>query len=341
MAVNGKVKLSDVAARAKVSTATASQVLSPRKGSIRVAEKTALLVRRVAAELNYRPDLSAQMLAGKRSNLVGALIDSYAPGCHQRILAAFESHLAGSGMRLIVGQAHDNENNFRQCIADFIAHRTEAIILLAHRYPNKSVDFYDCFGDYRNLVFFGKPDCPGGFNYIEVDLAAGMRSVVAHLARTGRRKIAAVFAIPTLDTKAFFRQAVEASGLNYYPEFLLTLGHYELRDHYEPDETELRDIAGILKRNQVDAVISFDHLAMRLLPALKQAGLRIPEDIAVAGCDNEPVDKWLDPPLTSIDLVHDRVAGELFRLTQAMAHGLDAPAEIILQPEVIFRRSTE
>ncbi len=333
----GKVRQADVARLAKVSAATVSQVLSPHQGSIRVAPKTAALIRRIASELNYRPDLSAQMLAGKKSGIVGAVLDTLAPGNDHRILTALEKLLAGRGLRLLTAQAHDNPASFRGCIGDFIAYRAEAVVLMSHRYPEEGFNLCEYCGNYRNLVFFRKPESPHEFSYVDVDIGRGLAMMVDHLAATGRRRIAGYFPIESYaaEKRNFIRRAMERNGLEYDDGIFIVPPRHEVTD------AELAATARRLAGRGCDALLTNDFFAIRLMHIFKTMGVAVPADIAVTGCDDEPVCQWLDTPLTSINLADDRVARELFRLLEETIED-DAmkPQAVWLEPRIVVRASS-
>ena len=92
-----KVTLSDVAGAVGVSRALVGKVLGGGNSNIRVSEETARMIREAAERLHYQPNLSARMLTGQSSHLIGILIDAQPPPVTFRTLAFIDKYAAANG----------------------------------------------------------------------------------------------------------------------------------------------------------------------------------------------------------------------------------------------------
>ena len=124
-----KVRLVDIAERAKVSRATVSRVLcGGGKGSIRVSESTRKRIMDLAKEMNFSPDPSARSLAGKNSYIIGCLIDTQASLQKNAILSRIEEMLNERNYRLMIGQAHDSYRRLVKYLADIRSYQVDGMI---------------------------------------------------------------------------------------------------------------------------------------------------------------------------------------------------------------------
>ena len=158
MSKAGTVRLVDVAKRVGVSHAAVSSVLSVnRKGSIRVGKATSENIRRVAREMDYQPNIAARQLKGKRSHIVGVIIDSYAPQIAFDRLSEIEQSLNRYGYRLMVGQSHGDIKHLQQYAADFLSHGVDGVVCISHDYPDSGAKVAGIYSRFKNIVFIGKP----------------------------------------------------------------------------------------------------------------------------------------------------------------------------------------
>ena len=326
-----KIRMIDIANQAKVSAATVSQVLNPRKGSVRVAEATAKRIRRIAEKLNYRPDVSAQMLAGKQSKIIGVIIDSYAPSVHQRTLAVCEDLLAEHGYRLMIGQTHNNCEILTNYIKDFIAYNVDAIICFAHEYPAQGFDISKSFGNYKKVIFVGHPKAKDAF-FVDLDVKTGIEQLVELLHRKGRNKIAMILQqfgyCSDFQRVAGYRDGLQKCGLQYDKSLMLDM------------EINSKCVDYLLN-HKVDAVLtSNDKNAILLIKELIARGINIPEDISVCGFDNDEISSLFIPELSTVDQDSQTQAKAIVKLTMDMLSRRDCNKSIVIKPQIIERKST-
>jgi LacI family transcriptional regulator len=104
-----KVRLADIASEAGVSTVTVAKALNRTGGkNARVGAATAARIREIATRLNYRPDSIAQQLAGKKSKIIGVVMDSCAPQTYHERLSKMEMYASHKGYKFMIGQSHED-----------------------------------------------------------------------------------------------------------------------------------------------------------------------------------------------------------------------------------------
>lgn len=188
------------------------------------------------------------------------------------------------------------------------------------------------------LVACGKPIGIGSkVSYVAADDRDGARDMVRHLVSLGRRRIGVVTG--PLDTPggverlAGYKEVLAEADLAY-DAALVASGDYS-RASGEAGARALLERAP-----ELDAVfVASDLMAQGVLDALRQAGRRVPEDVAVGGFDDSPAAVASTPPLTTIRQPWDRISSEMVRVLLAQIGGED-PAAVILPTELVKRGST-
>ena len=160
----------------------------------------------------------------------------------------------------------------------------------------------------QHVVYYDRPlHDDDSCDYVEVDLAAGLRQLVDHLVETGRRRIA--YFLPysgfpcgkypsMLARESGFTRGMAAHGLPFDPEFT-TRFQFDIL----PGQPELvKRLMKFIRAERPDAIIARnDIFAMVVLRALHELGIRCPDDIALAGYDNFEFTESLIPSLTTVD----------------------------------------
>jgi DNA-binding LacI/PurR family transcriptional regulator len=336
-----RVRLIDVAEKAKVSRAAVARVLlGTGAGRIRVGEEKAALIRKLATEMNFQPDNSAQMLAGKNSRIIGVLIDSYSPQVRFKTLSVAEEILAKEGFRLMIGQTHNNYDNFKSYIADFASRRVDAIICFAHEYPN--FDVSKDFEGFKNVVFAGRPKLDNA-NFVGVNTEKGIAKLVKHLVETGRKKIGLWGSTSGTSTifmrETGYKNSLEAEGIGFDVELL----SYSFNNPPLEDDCQ-HVIDYLVKKKEVDAIIANNDIwAIKLIKSLKKNGYRVPEDVAIAGFDNIDMAELYDPELTSIDQNSNYQGQIIAKMILDMIKNKKEviPRQILIEPDLIVRDSTK
>ncbi|MFV0335454.1 MAG: LacI family DNA-binding transcriptional regulator [Tropicimonas sp.] len=322
----------DIAKLAGVSVPTVSRVLNDQPVD---AEMTAR-VRKAARDLNYVPNRSARRLRGVGTQLVGAIFSDLANPFYMQILRALEGRFAQSGHTLIVGNSDaDPEREARlirvmreEGVAGLvIAPASEATQTLAEPvrggFPVVVVDRV-----MRDLAV----------DTVQIRNADAAANAVAHLARTGHRRIGFIGGPEHLSSArerhAGFRRGLEAAGLSCHP------GHVRSGDYRM--ESGRRGAADLLALDAPPSAIlvANNEMLIGALNHIHSTGRRIPGDVAIVGFDDFPWSISLNPPLTAIAQPSEAIgqAAAQLLLDRIADHGL--PARVVtLEAELIVRAS--
>lgn len=312
----GHVTVRDVARRAEVSTATVSRVVN---GSARVAEGT---VRRVAAaidELGYTGEPAAT-LAPTRTGHVALVVPSITNPFFPELVTGTRAALAAAGYSLLLVDADDPEAEARRLAG---ARLIDGILLVgSHSAPRRRRPSQPRVP----VVAIDRTPTSWRAPVVECDAYQGAWTVTAHLASRGHIRIGHVAGPAHLDVAARrrrgYRDALRERGLAFDPSWVVRGDFSEESGHRAA--LRLLDVA----RPPTAIFAANDLMAIGVLAALDGAGVRVPQDMAVAGFDGIRVGRYTSPTLTTyaqpvLDMSRHAVALLLARLRDLSA--VDVP----------------
>jgi LacI family transcriptional regulator, galactose operon repressor len=334
-----RVTSQDVAVRAGVSRTTVSFVLNDVKEA-NISEETRQRVLTAAEELEYVPDAAAQALASGRTRTFGMVFRTYSHStadlAHMQILQGLMEVANQSGVRLLVDIVNE------RATADIYVNlsrnkRIDGLILSDPSVDDRAI--YDLLNDGFPVVLLGR--LPGiNVSSVEFNNREGARVAVEHLLGQGHSQIGFVGYAPLPFTGVSerlrgYQDALAAAGI----AFDETLVRYGDRN----PGTGFATTTSLLEVSELPTAIfvSSDVLAFAALAAIRQRGLRIPDDIAVIGFDDHPLAQFASPPLTTVRLPFDemgRQAGKM--LLDLFGHNDESGREIELKTELIVRESS-
>ena len=296
---DNKVKLSDIADAVGVSTMTVSQVLNPRKSSVRVSRETADKIHAAARRLNYRPNLVARQLAGKSNNLIGIIIDSQTGVLWERVLCQIEKSATEHGFRIQIGLIHDDLNAIKKYIDDFVGYGISNIICMAHTYPEFCTEIPQLFRIFRNVVFIEKPYGFPEASFVSPNYDTIFQESIEYLLDLGKKRIVCC---DNRNIGRIHQAAYKERGLEWDKKLIYNI----LRlDRYE---YVLGFIEDILPLKPDAIVVGSDESAMWCCRVLKEKGLKVPDDIAILSASKWALGDAFEPAITAIDYDYEKIA---------------------------------
>ncbi|MET7982790.1 MULTISPECIES: LacI family DNA-binding transcriptional regulator [unclassified Streptomyces] len=327
----------DVAREAGVSRGTVSRVLN---GGHYVSPSAAEAVNAAIRRTGYVVNRHARSLITGRSDSVGFLLTEpqerfFEDPNFNVLLRGCTQALAAHDVPLLLMLAGTQDE--RRRITRYItAGHVDGVLLVSSHSGDPVAEELREAG--VPLVACGKPIGLGSkVSYVAADDRDGARDMVTHLLSLGRRRIGMVTG--PLDTPggverlAGYREVLAEAGVEA-DDRLIASGDYS-RASGAAGAEQLLDRAP-----DVDAVfVASDLMAQGVLAALRKAGRRVPEDVAVGGFDDSPAATAATPALTTIRQPWDRISSEMVRVLLAQIGGED-PAAVILPTELVRREST-
>lgn len=330
----------DIAYRAGVSQATVSRAL---RDSPLVNEETRRRVQAVAKELNYTVDKHASGLRRQRATTLALLLFED-PTSDDSLINPFFLSMLGSITRAVARQGYDLLVSFQQLSDDWHAdyqdsHRADGLILLGYG------DYLVSRGRLERLVEQGTHfvrwgavvDGQPGLS-IGCDNHQGGVAATSHLLSLGRRRIGFVGTASPHCPEFFDRYAGHCTALR--------AAGIDVDAHWQVDASDSTELVGLAAMRELlsrgtalDAVFAAsDLLAIGVLRALSEAGLRVPDDVAVVGFDDIPMARFAAPPLTTIVQDTKRAGELLVDALLAQIHG-ETVASCTLPATLVIRRS--
>jgi DNA-binding LacI/PurR family transcriptional regulator len=310
----------DVADRAGVSRATVSYVLNDAPGQP-ISEETRARVRAAADALGYTPHAAARQLRTGVSDLILIAIPPW-PVSHalNLCIATVTRRLGELGYTALVDPAIAEMDRLEHTLA-----RVQPVALVASA-EHLSPALVDRLGSAGTRAVLGFGDRPLGFaTTVVFDQTAATRVAIDHLASRGHRSVVAV--MPDDPAFQWFRDGRQTGA----EEATAVHGMSLVVVDCELDQDRVAAVVAdaLAGPNRPDAILAYnDDFALLALRALLDAGIRVPEDIAVIGCDNLPVAELFTPRLTTVDV-------DMRALGTDIAEGLHRILATGARPEVI------
>jgi DNA-binding LacI/PurR family transcriptional regulator len=333
------VTMSDVAAAAGVAQSTVSRILNDAPASISVSPETRERVHAIARDLGYRPHPIARALRGAPTMLLGAIVRDITDPFFAGAVESLSIECKARGYSVVLGHARATEDEALVMTAVLEARQCDAIVLLGdftaeHRLVE---DLRQGHARVVGLWHGSERDRP--FPTVGVDNREGVRAALAHLAELGHRNIAYV--------------GVESLGdmqgrCSAYTEFMVaTLGFLPpgyIKNVPNAVSSGEAALAAILDQSpRVSAIFAAtDAIALGLLHAAYERGIRIPADLSIVGFDDIPMAAASVPTLTTVRMPTAEIVArgvELCIGEGAWSGDGTAPLEL-LQPTLVVRAST-
>lgn len=325
-----------VAKRAGVSRSTVSLILNNVPGP-KFADETRERVMQAASDLGYVPDAAARTLASGQTRTVGLIIfnpehlrvDAFIP----QVLYSLNAVCREAGFRVIVEAVEDvaQPDAYLELVR---AKQIDGLVVLNTRSDDEQLP--QLIAEGFPVVTLGRIGHPGEYT---VNHRAGTKLAMRHLIGLGHKRIAHItYAPPNYRSSdrrlADYRRSLSRAGLPQ-DEAYVRYGNYSAASGFEAMQSLLQATP------RPSAVFcGNDTVAFGAMAAIHQAGLRVPEDVAVVGYDDIPLAAYATPPLTTVRtpaLEQGRLAGEL--LIQLVRGELPAEQNIVLPSALVVRQS--
>ena len=334
-AAGRRVTIVDVARHAGVSTTAVSKVLRNAYGA---SPTMRAKVREAIAELGYRPHAAARGLRG-RTYTFGVMVPDINNPFFPQIIDGLTERLRDTDYQVLIGPAecgHDSEARVTEALID---RSMDGLVLIA---PTSAQRHLEQTARTLPTVIIGRHGRSGLYDTVVDDDATGADLVVGHLADLGHRRIAhiehretdpaRIATMPNTIRAAGYRQAMRERGLADHIDIATT--SYTQQGGYDGAQQLLSRSA-----RPTAIVAGADIVATGALQALAEAGLRVPDDISIAGYDNTSFATLAQ--LTSVDQGGRQMGREAARLLLERLADRDRPASLIsLSPTLVARRST-
>lgn len=325
--------IKDVAREASVSVATVSRVFNDVAV---VREETARRIRAVAASLRYSPHGGARSLITNRTNTIGVLLPDLYGEFFSELIHGIDLTARRGGYHILVSRSWEGRIEIEEAMRAMRG-RVDGLLLMS---PHIDADALLNVPATLPVVLLCSESRGHSLDSVTIQNSPGAKAMVSHLIATGHRRIAIIKGsagnFDAAERLRGYRAALRDGGVERDPAF-------ECDGHF----TECGGYAAaleLLARNPRPSAIfaANDSMAIGALSALRESGVRVPEDIAVAGFDDIPLARYMDPPLTS---VHVPISSLGARAVEMLLHAITHKHEHIrrrerVATELVIRPST-
>jgi LacI family transcriptional regulator len=286
--------IKEVARECGVSVATVSRVFND-KGPVR--EETRRRILEVAERLRYTPHGAARSLITNETRTVSVLLPDLHGEFFSEVMRGIDSTAHGSGYHLLVASSHNDREEIKALLRAMRG-RVDGLIVMS-----PDVDAHTLEANLPESLPILLLNClvdGTSFDSINIDNHGGACAMVRHLAGLGHRRIALIKGTPgnydARERLRGYRDAMAALGLDSSPELELD-GDFSEEAGYRAG----RRILALADRPSAIFAAN-DAMAIGCLFALREAGVRVPGSLALAGFDDIPIARYMTPPLTSVSV---------------------------------------
>jgi LacI family transcriptional regulator len=326
-----RVTLRDVAERANVSVNTVSRALNDKSG---VSGETRKRIMEIAEELGYTQNLVARGLVTQSTNVIGVVVSDNVNPYFSEVIQGISLVTQARGLTQLLVNTWFSRSAEREAVNTLVQHRVDGLILFPLDWSQ--VDEYLRYRLPMVCVGAIPPNAPEKpLDVVAPDDYGGTTEAIEYLIRAGRKRIA--YCGPGEDSISGihrwngYEKAIEAAGLqpifirleaNTFDAYKLGLSADQFQD--------------------VDAVFAFnDMIAIGLLRAFGERGIRVPTDIALVGYDDIQLARYLTPALTTVRIPKAELGRQAATLLIQRMGGdfLHRSVERLLPTELIVRET--
>lgn len=330
------VTIKDIARMLGISKSTVSRALSGRS-DIHPDTKNKIL--ELAGELHYEPNTLAINLKQQRTNTMGVIIPETSNRFFARAVGGIQEVADMAGINVMICQSNESYMSEKKVLHSLISSRVDGLLVSISRETDSSDHFRPILEKGIPLVFFDRIIEDLNASQVFTENYEVTLEGTEHLIAQGCRRIAFMAGPQHIFTsKNRFRGYLEALKRNNIP----LQESYIVHSHYVSTRVEESTRYLINLPQRPDAIFAInDYTAIEMMHVIKKSGLRIPEDIAVLGFNNESMCNFVEPSLSSIDHPsHKLGAAAAEILIKHIRHPELPPEKRLIKCKLIPRDST-
>lgn len=336
------ITLDDIAKEANVSPSTVSRVISNNPN---ISAATRKKVLRIMEQMNYQPNIVARSLANNSSKTIGVVLTSRTEGALRKLFQypLFPEMLGGlsltaykNGYNILLSSLNKFDDDKQKVRELAKGGMTDGIIYFYSRVNDPIIEELKSLK--APFVVVGRPENENEVNWVDNDHFTMAYKMTELLIKRGHKKIAFIGASPnfviTVDRLEGYKKALADNsipledGLVVKGRFMTDNGYELMKGFFDKDIVP----TGIIAQD--------DLIAFGVIKYIKEKGLRVPEDIAVAGFNNVPMSEYSAPSLTSVETnAFDVGAKACEMLISCIKSNYSGFARTIVPAEVIIRNS--
>lgn len=332
------VTIKDIARRTGKSITTVSRALNDYDD---VSAGTKALVRKVADEMGYTPNLLAQRLQKRRTDTIGLILPTFGPRFadpfFSELLAGVGNKAAEYGYDLLVSTQAPGANELASYKRKVEGRQVDGFVVVRTRRQDERISYL--VSQNVPLAVFGRTEDGLDFPHVDEDSVRGLHMIIEHLAGLGHSRIACLAPPFSLMFTKYrlqgVREGLQVHGLTLTDEYLV-FSDLTQRGGFAAAE-QLLD----LPEPPTAIVACNDLMALGAMSAIQRRGLIVGEDIAVTGFDDIPMAEHSHPPLTTVRQPIYQIGAMVCEMLMDILQGKSlATRSVILKPSLMVRQSS-
>lgn len=334
---NHSVTIKDIAKILGISKSTVSRALSEHSD---VHSETREKVLALAGKLQYQPNAIALNLKQQRTNTIGVIIPETENPFFARAVSGIQRAANQAGYNVMVCQSSESCRTEESNLRSLIATRVDGLLISMSRETDKTDHFDAIFQKNIPVVFFDRICHTLDTSQVTTNNYEIAFEATQYLISQGCRRIATITGPRHLYTSfnrfQGYMDALTKNNLEFNPDYLL-LSDFT-KDSIESYTRHLIDL-----KEPPDAIFAKnDLIAIEMMHIIKKRGLSIPRDIAVLGFNNEPISRFVEPALSTVDHpAHDIGAASAELLLSQIKGENHHPVKKTIKSSLLIRESTD
>ncbi|HDV5592614.1 TPA: substrate-binding domain-containing protein [Vibrio cholerae] len=327
--------MKDIIARlAGVSTSTVSHVINKSRF---VSDEIAERVNNAAQQLNYAPSALARSLKMNRTKTIGMLVTTSTNPFFGEVVKGVERSCYHQGYNLILCNTEGDNQRMKASINTLLQKRVDGLLLMCSTLEGERLDVFDRYPDIPIVVMDWGPILFASDKIQDNSLQGGYMAA-KHLIECGHKEIGCITG-PLIRHQAQMRyegykRALAEAGIAINPDWIVE-SDFECEGGYQAFEK-------LYQRGKLPSAlfVSNDMMAMGVIQAASQRGLRVPDDLSLIGYDDVHIAKFMTPALTTIHQPKYRLGKAAVDTLLYRLENPDTTAQVVqLEPTLVVRNS--
>lgn len=326
--------MKDIARLAGVSTSTVSHVINKSRF---VSDEIAERVNNAAQQLNYAPSALARSLKMNRTKTIGMLVATSTNPFFGEVVKGVERSCYHQGYNLILCNTEGDNQRMKASINTLLQKRVDGLLLMCSTLEGERLDVFDRYPDIPIVVMDWGPILFASDKIQDNSLQGGYMAA-KHLIECGHKEIGCITG-PLIRHQAQMRyegykRALAEAGIAINPDWIVE-SDFECEGGYQAFEK-------LYQRGKLPSAlfVSNDMMAMGVIQAASQRGLRVPDDLSLIGYDDVHIAKFMTPALTTIHQPKYRLGKAAVDTLLYRLENPDTTAQVVqLEPTLVVRNS--
>ncbi|HGF7230102.1 substrate-binding domain-containing protein [Vibrio cholerae] len=326
--------MKDIARLAGVSTSTVSHVINKSRF---VSDEIAERVNNAAQQLNYAPSALARSLKMNRTKTIGMLVTTSTNPFFGEVVKGVERSCYHQGYNLILCNTEGDNQRMKASINTLLQKRVDGLLLMCSTLEGERLDVFDRYPDIPIVVMDWGPILFASDKIQDNSLQGGYIAA-KHLIECGHKEIGCITG-PLIRHQAQMRyegykRALAEAGIAINPDWIVE-SDFECEGGYQAFEK-------LYQRGKLPSAlfVSNDMMAMGVIQAASQRGLRVPDDLSLIGYDDVHIAKFMTPALTTIHQPKYRLGKAAVDTLLYRLENPDTTAQVVqLEPTLVVRNS--